>query len=117
MINFQIFASESLAITAVTEPVKSRTRASANVIREAYQQNLAKRPCSTATSQVILLQLLSIIDMPCYEFHFKQIAVNFQVPQPNVVNDSFDDEDLSLHIKIKWEGTSKIERVPFSTVR
>lgn len=31
-------------------------------------------------------------------------------------NDSFDDDELNINIKIKWEGTSKVEKVAFGMV-
>lgn len=96
--NFIFFSSsESLETAAVPEPIRTRKTAN-SALRNALQQKRLRSARVTETAPV------DRILFP----HSSAIL------QPNIVNDSFDEEELS--VKIKWEGTLKIEKIQFSMV-
>ncbi|KAG4078058.1 hypothetical protein HA402_002109 [Bradysia odoriphaga] len=91
---------ESLASTTVADPIKFRTRSAMNAgIRQAFEtQRERKRLRLSGLDEITFVDESPLLQ---------------QSLQSANTNDSFDDDDLSVNIKIKWEGTSKIEKMAF----
>ncbi|XP_037049631.1 uncharacterized protein CG4449 isoform X2 [Bradysia coprophila] len=92
---------ESLANTTVSDPIKFRTRSAMNAgIRQAFETQQARK-----RFRLTELDEISFVD---------EAPLVQQSLQSANTNDSFDEDELSVNVKIRWEGTSKIEKMEFS---